>query len=363
MKIIKTHSSQIIMSNPDSKHRYFAWPTVARLQNGKIAVVASGFRLRHVCPFGKTVIAYSEDDGESYTAPAPVIDTPLDDRDGGVVPFGKSNVIVTSFNHNSAFQRTKTDISEYSLAYLDTVTPEDEERYLGSTFRISHDCGVTFGEIKKSPIFSPHGPLELPDGTLLWVGRNYIPKNTSITGKDCISAYRLDEDGNFELLGEIENVTAEDGTELLSCEPHSILLEDGRILTHIRVQKKTKEEEPMLTIYQSISSDSGKTWSKPQRLLPLMGGSPPHIIRHSSGVLICTYGYRSRPYGIRAMFSYDNGKTWDTSGYEIWQGINWDLGYPSTVELNDGSLATVFYAWQDENIPAVIMQQKWRFEK
>ena len=87
MKIVKIGDPSVIMSNPHGKHRYFGWPTVARLQNGKIAVVASGFRMRHVCPFGKTVISYSEDEGNTYTSPAPVIDTVLDDRDGGILAY------------------------------------------------------------------------------------------------------------------------------------------------------------------------------------------------------------------------------------------------------------------------------------
>ena len=99
MKIQKIGEPKIIISNPDSYHNYFAWPTVSRLQNGKIAVVASGFRLAHVCPFGKAVISYSENEGESSTVPAPIIDTPLDDRDAGILAFGESNVIVTSFNN------------------------------------------------------------------------------------------------------------------------------------------------------------------------------------------------------------------------------------------------------------------------
>ena len=90
MKIVRIGEPKIIMSNPESRHDYFAWPTAARLKNNKIAVVASGFRLRHVCPFGKTVISYSEDEGETYTLPAPVIDTVLDDRDGGIMTFGEA---------------------------------------------------------------------------------------------------------------------------------------------------------------------------------------------------------------------------------------------------------------------------------
>jgi len=43
MKIIPINAPKIIMSNPTGKHNYFAWPTAARLKNGKLAVVASGF--------------------------------------------------------------------------------------------------------------------------------------------------------------------------------------------------------------------------------------------------------------------------------------------------------------------------------
>ena len=120
MKIIKIGEEKVIMSNPESKHNYFGWPSAVRLQNGKIAVVASGFRLRHVCPFGKTVISYSDDDGETYTMPAPVIDTVLDDRDGGIVPFGERNVIVTSFNNAIEFQRecAKERGTGYDFGYL-----------------------------------------------------------------------------------------------------------------------------------------------------------------------------------------------------------------------------------------------------
>ena len=50
MKIVKLGDPKIIIDNPHSRHNYFGWPTATRLQNGKIAVVASGFRLKHICP-------------------------------------------------------------------------------------------------------------------------------------------------------------------------------------------------------------------------------------------------------------------------------------------------------------------------
>jgi len=358
MKIEKLGDPAVVMSNPSGKHRYFAWSTVARLQNGKIAVVASGFRLRHVCPFGKTVISYSEDEGKTYTAPAPIIDTVLDDRDGGIVAYGEQSVIVTSFNNSVAFQRKQETAGSYECAYLDSITPEEEKEALGVTFRISHDGGVTFGAIHKSPVGSPHGPLPLPDGSLLWVGRVFNPADAKAEGVDCIQAHRILEDGRTEYVGEIENITV-DGEELLSCEPHTILLRDGRILAHIRAQYANKKG--IFTIYQSESADGGRTWSTPRQILEPNEGAPSHLLRHSSGLLVCTYGRRVAPCGIRVMFSADEGETWDT-GYELYEGVSSDLGYPSTVELRDGSLLTVFYAKNSKEDPCVILQQKWRFE-
>ena len=66
MKIARIGKEKIIMSAPDERYNYFAWPSAKRLPDGRIAVGASGFRLRHVCPFGKAVMMFSEDDGESY---------------------------------------------------------------------------------------------------------------------------------------------------------------------------------------------------------------------------------------------------------------------------------------------------------
>lgn len=365
MKIITHGEPQIIMSNPSSHHSYFGWPTAAKLQNGKIAVVASGFRRRHICPFGKTVISYSEDEGKTYTRPAPVIDTTLDDRDGGIVAFGESGVIVTSFNNHVDFQKSLPYADAYDHAYLDTVTNEEDARDIGATFVFSSDFGVTFGKMFKSPVTSPHGPIELKDGSLLWIGRYFNDEKNECNVYqecECVRAYKINLDGSSEYVGTIDNVEV-DGVVPLLCEPHAVVLEDGTILTHIRAQHLDENDNVVLfTVFQSESHDNGKTWTHPVQILPKFGGSPAHLFKHSSGMLISTYGYRHEPYGIKAMFSTDNGKTWDY-GYDVYvNGIDGDLGYPSTVELSDGSLLTVFYAHPSKEEPAIIMQQKWSFE-
>ena len=146
----------------------------------------------------------------------------------------------------------------------------------------------------------------------------------------------------------------ENNVRITPSEPYMIELDDGTLLCHIRTEEN-------FSSYQSISSDKGKTWSVPKRLLADFGGAPCHIIKHSSGVLCSLYGYRQPPYEIRAMFSTDNGKTWDTDHTLYVNGISDDIGYPCTVELDDGSLLTVFYAKEnDEASPCVIMMQKWK---
>ncbi len=349
--------AKTIISNPESKHNYFAWPSAVRFDDGRIAVAASGFRLEHVCPFGKSVIAFSEDNGETYTRPAPVIDTVLDDRDAGLCRFGEKGLILTSFNIDKETQRGYLprakceEDRKYILAYLDTYTEEEGREAYGPSFRISHDAGVTFGERFPSPISSPHGPIERKNGEVLWVGRSL-----GDAGDGRLYAYTIDtETGKMELRGQINT------DEILQFagvfEPYAIELPDGTILCHFRV-----DSQKYFTLFQTESKDGGRTWSKPRQLLSDAGGAPAHILRHSSGVLLSLYSYRYEPYGIKAMFSLDDGKNWDTDHY-IYQNSypSWDIGYPCTVEMDDGSLLTVFYA-RPEKGPAVIMQQKWGFE-
>ncbi len=354
MNIKLIGNPKVIMSNPDSRHGYFAWPTAALLQDGKIAVGASGFRIEHVCPFGKGVLSYSFDGGETYTYPAPVIDTPLDDRDVGICPFGESGVIMTSFNNSADFQREYNKDNEYVQRYIDSITKEDEEKYLGSVFRISRDCGITFGEICHSPVTSPHGPTHLRNGTVLWAGTRF----DNVFGG--IEIHSLDtESGETEFIGKI---VLPDKRGVLN-EPHMIELPGGRLICHMRCENSEAfegGEEDLFTVYQSISDDGGKSWSEPRMLLDETGGAPPHLILLRSGILLSTYGRRKMPYGIMAMFSSDGGETWEKDIRLFENNESDDIGYPSTVELPDGTLLTVFYARENEDSPCRIYQQKWK---
>ena len=280
---------------------------------------------------------------------------------------------MTSFNEIAEtewdFLEHRTFATEnipYCREYLQMI-PRERQEQAGSQFRISRDCGVTFGPILSSPIISPHGPIELQDGSILWVGRTFNKACTVDGEEEGVKAYRLNPDGSMERLGEIKEPRDEQGTPLGQFhEPFAFQLEAGRILCHLRI-------EPQFTLYQCESTDGGRHWSEPYPILPERGGAPSHIMEHSSGVLIAGYSYRLPPLGgIRMMFSTDGGKSWDTDHILFETGFQkYDLGYPATIELEDGSLLTVFYAHPDDGksytspyeSPSVIWQQRWKIVK
>ncbi len=369
---------RVICENPESMFNYFAWPTVTRLPDGRLATYASGMRTRHVCPFGKVTVCYSEDDGATWTKPEILINTPLDDRDAGVAVSG-NRVIVTTFNNTIAFQLGITEsepmspeIKAAAVEYLNSVdAPAAEEKYLGSLYVVSEDGGKTFGALKKVPVTAPHGPSVMLDGKFLYVGRrmNAIRDagDAVDSNSDEIQCYLENGKGEFERLSTIANIEAESAEKWITpCEPHSIVLPSGKIIVHIRGQRFIAENSfkgwEDFTLYQSVSTDGGKSFSKPEALLPVLGGAPAHLYLHSSGALISVYAYReyvehTKPSAVCALISRDEGESW--TPYYICAGEHsWDMGYPATVEKKDGTLLTVFYDHKGDG-PAVIKAVDW----
>ena len=64
-----------------------------------------------------------------------------------------------------------------------------------------------------------------------------------------------------------------------------------------------------------------------------------------------SYGHRREPIGNQARISEDHGRNWSPAMIISGDGTSSDIGYPSTVELDDGSLLTVWYELM-ESFPA-----------
>ena len=349
MKKIQTEN-QIICQNPKSYFNYFGWPSVAKLPDGNLAMVCSGFRTGHIGPFGKGVICYSKDQGKIWSKPMPIIDTLEDDRDCGILVYD-GKVMVNSFNNgiriSSSWEASHNPLNDGYYQAIDALADEEDARYYGSIYITSDDGGYTFSDIKRLPVQTPHGPCRLSDGTLLFVGNPMVlGERKDLNRLDC---YAIDENEKVRYLSTIESP---EGHRF--CEPHAIEV-DGKIILHIR-------DDVEFTIFQCESTDGGKTWTEPRRL-NIENGSPPHLLRHSNGTLISVYGRRKVPFGQRVMFSRDGGMTWDVDYILRDDGPSGDLGYPATVELDDGSLLTVYYQKERADGPCVIMQSIWQLPK
>ena len=132
--------------------------------------------------------------------------------------------------------------------------------------------------------------------------------------------------------------------------------ENGEIILYY---KYGKEIPDWITKY-IVSADGGRTWSV-WRCLNI-SGSPPHLLKHSSGALVCVFGRREAPFGERAIVSYDNGETWADEYVLDDRANDGDLGYPASVELDDGSILTVYYQKFPGDGKCSILYTKWKLQ-
>jgi len=137
-------------------------------------------------------------------------------------------------------------------------------------------------------------------------------------------------------------------------ELHAVECASGRLVVQIRNHNETNRHETL----QSESTDGGRTWSVPHPIG--VWGLPSHLLRLRDGRLLMTYGHRRAPLGNQARFSEDEGRTWSEPMLVSADGASADVGYPSTVELADRTLLTVWYEVLKGDPMAVLRQAKWR---
>ena len=87
-------STRVICKQPG---KYIGWPSITQTRSGELLVVFSGDREAHVCPFGITQMIRSSDLGQTWTDPVTINNTPLDDRDAGILETSKGTLLVNWF--------------------------------------------------------------------------------------------------------------------------------------------------------------------------------------------------------------------------------------------------------------------------
>lgn len=359
----------IIRRVTDSYYAYNGWPTVVRDENENLYVAASGFRLTHHSPDGKNIFFKSTNKGESWTGPVVINDSVLDDRDGGLVYMGEGRMLTTWFtlpvdlydkdgdyyDKITNPERTPEPAASLNRAYVEVLNSLPEEKKLaGSYYAVSDDYGVTWSRPKKMPISAPHGPALARDGSLLYLGKEHHSCGELL--EDEIAFYKsYDKGESWERVARLPRPSWLLPTERF-CEPHVIELPSGRLLGAFRIEPRYP-----FTMATAFSDDGGKTWSEAVDLgFP---GAPPHLMLHSSGALILTFCRRFPPFGERAVVSYDFGESWEEEYIIDDKAYNGDLGYGSTVEMDDGSLVTVYYQRYEDDQKTSLLYSKWRLKE
>lgn len=176
---------------------------------------------------------------------------------------------------------------------------------------------------------SPFGRIiPSPDGTLL-MGVYGTPRRKRIGCRDISILLRSANGGRT--WGD-ESLTAAGYNEIAYA-----FLPTGRLLAAAR-----SESGHVATLF---SDDGGRKWSTPVQVTR-DGEHPADLTVLASGRIQLTFGRRIRPMGCGVLFSADGGQTWDREREVLLAGDgvrNGDLGYPSTVQLADGTLITALY--------------------
>ena len=256
-------------------------------------------------------------------------------------------------------------------SFLPSQIPRKVELY----FSRSSDNGLTWEPLRQMPLpvdmdrASPYGRIvQQPDGTLLmpvyWLNSSQICRSTD-GGRSW---------GDYSLIGSGE----------VSSETAVLSLDNAHIIAVVRSMQKNGVYGTGEALFQTDSADGGETWSEPKRLT-LDQQHPADLIKLKDGSLLLTYGNRidgncvveanladgngavdrdilKSHNGVKILLSTDNGQTWGPEGgIVIYEGcISDDCGYPSSAQLEDGTIVTVFYeeTIRRKNFRAVALRYK-----
>jgi sialidase-1 len=237
---------------------------------------------------------------------------------------------------------------------MENVRIPDE---LGDWLVRSEDGGRTWSFRIPTLVNSPHGPVERADGTLLYAGKRTAPSAARTRGSPHESqgaavAVSRDDGRTWTLEGEIPCAPGHKPGDYH--ELHAVECPGGRLVAQIRNHGEPWKGETI----QTESDDGGLTWSVPHSIG--VWGTPSHLLRLRDGRVLMTYGYRQAPFGNQARLSRDGGRTWSDPLVLSDDGAGVDLGYPSTAELDDGTLVSVWYEAMPGNPLAVLRQARWR---
>ncbi len=318
---------------------------IIKLQDGEL-LLATREATEHISNDGDVILLRSKDGGKTWGDKQVVGGIKnLDEREGCSVQLKDGTIVMGIFYNNDYASDGTYNFGSPKPMVKNKLYPGLYR--FGSYTIISRDNGHTWSKpyfintngMPFHNIEGPtHAPIEMPDGSILMgeigYGLDGDPKNTA-----SVMLRSTDEGKTWKYLS---TIAADPGGKLNGLvEPGIVRTKSGRIVAALRTGA------PEGAIYTTYSDDGGKTWVPP--IKTAMIGHPVDLIQLSDGRVMATYGVRpdmhTYPGGIRACFSCDDGKTWDIRTEVQLRNdfINWDIGYPESVQFPDGKVLTVYY--------------------
>lgn len=235
----------------------------------------------------------------------------------------------------------------------------------GNSFFVSRDRGRTwrgpylFSGLERLTLTARTDYLAGPSGALLFFSANQPGVKAGNYQDRAFVARATDGGRSFEFVSWI----TKEPHSTRSVMPSSARVSNREIVTALRRRDDSNSiRRNWIDLY--ASTDNGATWelrskvAETDRPDAAHNGNPPSLVRLRDGRIVVTYGYRSKPYGIRARISRDDGRTWGREIVLRDDGATWDLGYPRSVQRNDGKVVTIYYyataAHPEQHIAATI---------
>ncbi len=350
---------------------YTGWPVPSILPDGRLSVVVESSPWAEHYALGKRITLVSEDEGETWTEsdePGIPSNWPASstreghDRFEAILPNGRY-FTVGGVGWEVWPSRNREKAEKMGLRIVTHPDPQSDQIIVGGHkvfMQWSDDKGQTWNRkewvVPRATRFTsfPRSAY-LSDGTIL--APAYDIGLGSAREACVVYVIRVTDQTNCELIEIPGRGRFGDEFAVVETSP-------GTVLAHIRDQAGSGY------LLESWSHDGGRVWS--HALRTEIWGYPPHLLKLRDGRILCSYGYRREPMGVRAVLSRDGGRTWDMDneiilrddgvaafGNPLGSHSPGDLGYPISVQLTDGSIFTPYYFIEEDDIVHVAAT-KWR---
>ncbi len=341
--------------------RYTCQVGASQLHNGDIVVVFNDMRGRMHLDFDSIALVRSTDNGESWDPASKVSVWSCTDHFGSDTPSVTQLVdgtLLVNFLMTS-FVRRPGIFGDFGPQSVNLNQLDEKE---GVWLARSADNGHTWREVYKASTAPVRWGqcvdevVEAADGTLFMAAQGMLHTRRTIatSSHESYRTFLLRSD-NQGVDWEHWSTIAYDPSHIISfSEPALGYTADGKLLCMMRTMHQPRRRHQQL--WFAYSDDEGESWSEAQATN--LWGYPADFTRLRDGRMLCTYGFRRDPWGVRACIS-DDGLQWDAAGEivvrqggiappDAVQNLYWHIGYPTSIQLNDGRILTVDHQWTQE---------------